>query len=84
MHDTLGGVDVVLPYDARDYLLEDNQAEVAMTEKFAIVVALNGQFDIAGGRDRDLRRQKQGQQWSGGKVGALQDVVPVDVSAESG
>ncbi|WP_454677330.1 IgaA/UmoB family intracellular growth attenuator [Achromobacter marplatensis] len=84
MHDTLGGVDVVLPYDARDYLLEDNQAEVAMTEKFAIVVALNGQFDIAGGRDRDLRRQKQGQQWSGGKVGALQDVVPVDALAESG
>ncbi|NMK48384.1 IgaA/UmoB family intracellular growth attenuator [Achromobacter sp. Bel] len=84
MHDTLGGVDVVLPYDARDYLLEDNQAEVVMTEKFAIVVALNGQFDIAGGRDRDVRRQKQGQQWSGGKVGALQDVVPVEVSAESG
>lgn len=84
MHDTLGGVDVVLPYDARDYLAEDNQAEVVMTEKFAIVVVLNGQFDIAGGRDRDLRRQKQGQQWSGGMVGALQDVVPVETAPESG
>lgn len=84
MHDTLGGVDVVLPYDARDYLAKDNQAEVVMTEKFAIVVVLNGQFDIAGGRDRDLRRQKQGQQWSGGKVGALQDVVPVETAPESG
>ena len=57
MHDTLGGVDVVLPYDARNYLLEDNVAEVVMTEKFAIVLALNGAFDIAGGRERDQRRQ---------------------------
>lgn len=84
MHDTLGGVDVVLPYDARDYLREDNQAEVVMTEKFAIVVALNGQFDIAGGRERDSRRQKQGQQWAGGKAGELQDVVPAEGSPESG
>ncbi|MCR2660489.1 hypothetical protein NSP18_24395, partial [Salmonella enterica] len=69
MHDTLGGVDVVLPYDARDYLREDNQAEVVMTEKFAIVVALNGEFDLAGGREREARRQKQNQQWSSGKLG---------------
>lgn len=80
LHDTLGGVDVVLPYDARDYLREDNQAEVAMTEKFAIVVALNGEFDLAGGRERDVRRQKQNQQWAGGKLGALQDVVDADVA----
>lgn len=81
MHDTLGGVDVVLPYDARNYLREDNVADVVMTEKFAIVVALNGEFDIAGGRERDQRRQKQDQQWSCGKLGALQDVVPQEPDA---
>jgi len=75
MHDTLGGVDVVLPYDARDYLRADNEAEVAMTEKYAIVVALNGEFDLAGGREREQRRSRQDQQWSVGKVGALQNVV---------
>ncbi len=78
LHDTLGGVDVVLPYDARDFLREDNQAEVVMTEKFAIVVALNGEFDLAGGRERDARRQKQNQQWTGGKLGAMQNVVEAD------
>ena len=78
MHDTLGGVDVVLPYDARDFLREDNVAEVVMTEKFAIVVALNGEFDLAGGREREQRRQKQDQQWASGKIGALQDVAPLD------
>ena len=80
LHDTLGGVDVVLPYDARDFLREDNQAEVAMTDKFAIVVALNGEFDLAGGRERDARRQKQNQQWAGGKLGALQDVADAETA----
>ncbi len=84
MHDTLGGVDVVLPYDARDYLREDNQAEVVMTEKFAIVVALNGAFDLAGGRERETRRQKQNQQWSSGKLGAMQNVVDADAVAADG
>lgn len=81
MHDTLGGVDVVLPYDARNYLRGDNVAEVVMTEKFAVVVALNGEFDIASGRERDQRRQKQDQQWSSGKLGALQDVVSPEPDA---
>ena len=40
--------------------------------KFAIVVALNGEFDLAGGRERELRRQKQDQQWNSGRTGALQ------------
>ena len=70
MHDTLGDVDVVLPYDARSYLVENNHAEVVLTEKFAIVVALNGEFDLAGGRERELRRQKQDQQWNSGRTGA--------------
>lgn len=78
LHDTLGGVDVVLPYDARDFLLADNHAEVVVTEKFVIVVALNGVFDLAGGRERQARRRVQDQQWSGGRPGAMQNVVDAD------
>ncbi|MCY1195382.1 Intracellular growth attenuator protein igaA [compost metagenome] len=81
MHDTLGGVDVVLPYDARDYLREDNAAEVAMTEKYAIVVALNGEFDLAGGRERDQRRGRQERQWSAGKTGAMQNIADPETEA---
>ena len=83
MHDTLGGVDVVLPYDARDYLREENQAEVVMTEKFAIVVGLNGEFDLAGGREREARRQKQNQQWASGKLGDMQNVVDAGDSGDA-
>ena len=79
MHDTLGDVDVVLPYDARSYLVENNHAEVVLTEKFAIVVALNGEFDLAGGREREQRRQKQDQQWNSGRTGALQSVIDLEV-----
>ena len=81
MHDTLGGVDVVLPYDARGYLREDNVAEVAITEKYAIVVALNGEFDLAGGREREQRRHRKDRQWSAGKAGAMQNVIDPETLA---
>lgn len=81
MHDTLGGVDVVLPYDARGFLRADNVAEVAMTEKYAIVVALNGEFDLAGGREREQRRHRKDQQWTAGKAGAMQNVVDPQTQA---
>lgn len=83
VHDTLGGVDVVFPYDARDYLRADNAAEVALTGKYAIVVGLNGEFDLAGGRERGQRRNRQDRQWSVGKMGDMQNVIdPVaDASA---
>lgn len=70
-HDTLGGVDVVFPYDARDYLEEHNRAEVVLTRKFAIVVRLNGEFDLRGGRERAHEQQRQDHQWANGKVGDL-------------
>jgi len=70
-HDTLGGVDVVFPYDAKNYLEAHNHAEVVLTRKFAIVVRLNGEFDLKGGRERALEQQRQDHQWANGKVGDL-------------
>lgn len=70
-HDTLGGVDVVFPYDAKDYLEAHNHAEVVLTRKFAIVVRLNGEFDLKSGRERALEQQRQDHQWANGKVGDL-------------
>lgn len=73
MHDTLNGVDVVLPYDCREFMLPWNKAEVVLTEKFAIVIRLNDEFDLMGGRERSLLKQKQEQQWSAGQAGELPD-----------
>lgn len=52
MHDTLAGVDVRMPYDAKDFLQPRNTAEVVLTERFAVVITLNERFDIAAGRAR--------------------------------
>ncbi|WP_164087292.1 IgaA/UmoB family intracellular growth attenuator [Stenotrophomonas maltophilia] len=53
LHDTLGGVDVLLPYDAPLFLAEDNHADVVLTERQAIVVRLND-FSVVEGRSRSL------------------------------
>ena len=81
MHDTIGGVEVILPYDARDFLEPLNRAEVVFTEKFAVVVRLNDTFDLMGGRVRAQRRQQQDQQWKTGQVGEVTDVEPLDGDA---
>ncbi|GAB2903123.1 hypothetical protein GCM10027046_35520 [Uliginosibacterium flavum] len=71
MHDTLGGVDVVLPYDARDFISIGNRAEVVLTEKFALVITLNQNFDLAAGRERAQQEQAQQHQWNAGQSGEL-------------
>ena len=67
MHDTLGGVDVVMPYDATEYLQDENTAEVVITNRSAIVIALNGKFTLLAGRERARLREVQNQQWSAGE-----------------
>lgn len=54
VHDTIGDVEVVLPYDAIAFLQNDNDAEVVLTAKQAIVVRLNG-FSVVEGRARSLQ-----------------------------
>lgn len=53
LHDTLAGVDVLLPYDAPSFLAEHNVAEVVLTGRQAIVVRLND-FSVVEGRTRSL------------------------------
>lgn len=56
LHDTLGDVEVVLPYDALAFLHDDdNDAEVVLCAKQAIVVRLNG-FTVVDGRARTLQQ----------------------------
>ncbi len=71
VHDTLGGVDVMLPYDARDFLLAHNEAEVVVTAKHAIVVRLASGFDLPGARARSQAQQALQQQWQQGRSGEL-------------
>lgn len=68
MHDTLGGLDVVLPHDAIDFLQEHNAAEVVLTDSFAIVIRLNETFDLAGGKARSDERERLEQKWQHGEA----------------
>ena len=61
-HDTIDGVEVLLPYDAEYFLREHNEALVVLAKKKAIVVALNDAFTLAGGEERDQRREQNQQQ----------------------
>ena len=85
-HDTLGGVEVVLPFDAGVFLDPvSNRAEVVFTDRFALVVRLNDGFELLAGRERDARRETQQSQWASGGRGALKEVFVDDTeTAEAG
>ncbi|MGJ7525609.1 IgaA/UmoB family intracellular growth attenuator [Variovorax sp. GB1P17] len=72
-HDTIGAVDVLLPYDAIDYIEAHNEALVVLSKKCAVVIRLN-RFDLLEGRQRAQRQQAQDQQWKRGEVGALPNI----------
>ena len=80
MHHTLGGVEVILPYDAVDYLEPHNRAEVVFGSKCAVVVTLNDGFELPGAHARSQRRQQQQQQWQSGRLGEVADIDPDDVA----
>jgi hypothetical protein len=83
MHDTIGGVDVVLPYDAAYFLSpEENRAEVVLAGKLAIVVSLNNVFDLAGGQARDQEAKAQDLQWKKGETGEFAEEKPGDSARE--
>ncbi len=73
VHDTLGTVDVILPYDSREFIAPWNKAEVVLTDTVAIVITLNEEFDLKGGRERSLLIQEQKLQWAEGKIGEIPD-----------
>lgn len=54
VRDAVGGVDVLLPFDAADHLAGQNTAEVVLGPGYAIVVRLNV-FDITTAGSRALR-----------------------------
>lgn len=72
-HDTIGEVDVLLPYDAIEYIEPHNQALVVLGKKCAVVIRVNG-FDLLEGRQRAQRQQAQDKQWKRGEVGALPNI----------
>ncbi|MDR3003276.1 MAG: intracellular growth attenuator family protein [Acidovorax sp.] len=82
MHDTLGGVDVVLPYDAMVFLDAHNQAEVVLAAKHAVVVKLNG-FDLLEGRERSQQAQQAQADWEQAKPGSLLQSVGSEEPAQA-
>ncbi|ASK34320.1 hypothetical protein CEK62_07975 [Alcanivorax sp. N3-2A] len=83
LHDTIGGVEVLLPYDARLFLTQDNRAEVVFADNLAAVVRLNDEFTLLEGRERDQRRAQADDQWQSGVRGEIGDVFDVDDGAQS-
>ncbi len=83
-HDQIGGVEVILPYDAALFLKEYNEAEVAFSGRYAVVISLNGEFDLQGGKERQQRREAQEDQWEAGVRGALKCVFGNDGPVEDG
>ncbi|MGJ3254766.1 MAG: IgaA/UmoB family intracellular growth attenuator [Alcanivorax sp.] len=77
-HDTIGGVEVLLPYDADYFLREHNDALVVLAEKQAIVIALNDDFSLAEGEEREQRREQKQNQWESGEYGELSRVFNAD------
>ncbi|MFP1683696.1 IgaA/UmoB family intracellular growth attenuator [Alloalcanivorax sp. C16-1] len=73
-HHMIGGVEVILPFDAEHFLDQDNQAEVVFADKLAVVVRLNG-FELLEGAEREQRRETARDQWQRGESGHLQDVT---------
>lgn len=61
-HNTIGGVDVFLPYDALDCADIQNEAQVVMSDRCAVVIRLND-FEILDARDRAQRQQANDSQW---------------------
>ncbi|RFA25540.1 hypothetical protein CAI21_19095 [Alkalilimnicola ehrlichii] len=83
VHDTIGGVEVVLPYDAATFLEAHNVAEVVLTPKFAIVLRLNDAFDIRDGYTRTEAEREQKEQWEKGAAGELPELeTPVGSATE--
>ncbi len=72
MHHLIGGLDVLLPFDAASYLVEgENLAEVVLTRHdYAIVLRLNGQFDIDTAHRMSVARQDALHQWESGGAAA--------------
>ncbi len=79
-HDTIGDVDVLLPYDAIEYVEAYNEALVVLSKKCAVVIRVNG-FDLLEGRQRAQRQQAQDAQWKRGEPGALPSLDDVEPEA---
>ncbi|MBF1801754.1 IgaA/UmoB family intracellular growth attenuator [Alloalcanivorax profundimaris] len=76
-HHMIGGVEVILPFDADLFLDHDNQAEVVFADKLAVVVRLNG-FELLEGAAREARRDTARDQWREGARGHLEEVFVDD------
>lgn len=74
-HNTIAGVEVVLPFDAELFLQQENRAEVVFAGRYAFVLALNNTFTLYEGYERDLQQQKENEAWEAGERGALQERV---------
>ena len=72
-HHMIGGVEVILPFDADLFLDQENQAEVVFADKLAVVVRLND-FELLDAAAREGRRDTARDQWQEGARGNMEEV----------
>ncbi|SEP18375.1 IgaA/UmoB family intracellular growth attenuator [Aquisalimonas asiatica] len=77
-HYHIAGVEVILPLDAADHVGILNSAEVVYAGRYAVVITLNGTFDLRGAQERDQRRQAKQTQWESGSSGRLKPIYDDD------
>lgn len=70
MHDVISGIEVVFPYDLKNYLDVINEALVVRAQKQAVVIWING-YELSGSAQRETIRAQQNADWVAGKVGAI-------------
>lgn len=75
-HCLIGGVEVLLPYDAIDHLQPLNDAEVVIADRCAIVIRLNESFDLLQAREHARLKQLADHRWTQGMSAEPQDNAP--------
>ncbi len=78
----IGPLEVILPFDAGSFLRDGgNRAEVVLTRRYAVVLRLNGEFELLQGEQRDRNKQRLDEDWRSGRTGPLRHVDPQAESA---
>ncbi|AQZ93480.1 IgaA/UmoB family intracellular growth attenuator [Halopseudomonas phragmitis] len=78
--DMINGLEVKVPYDARDYL-DDSvvSADVVFAGHYAILLRFNDTFDIVEGHGRFKLTEAQLARWMAGEAGAVEHAIGFDV-----
>lgn len=71
----IGGVRVMLPYDAALHTKDINVCEVVLADGMAVLIRLNDTFDVVTAQQRADQRKALEQTWTSGRLGVIEGVL---------